>query len=297
MKTHIKYIDNISENISNCGQPLVIELSSYNLNWEGILIEKGYSPYFYPNNVITPYFYFALAIDSKFNWKIKDNNELKSLKTETGEIWINPPNTPFSHIIDEPCYFIILTVEEITLFKYFEGVLPKDKLQFLNNYNLIDCNLKYFIELFLNEVINKGKNGIQYIQNLLRLFSIYFIKNYSNYYDLIAQIKYSSIIDDRKLKLINEYINKNIESDISIDDLANLCKLSKFYFLKEFKKASGITPYQYIIKLKLEKAKELLKNERIIDITYQLGFSDQSHFTNSFKKYFGYPPGEYKSSE
>jgi AraC family transcriptional regulator len=61
----------------------------------------------------------------------------------------------------------------------------------------------------------------------------------------------------------------------------------------------GITPYQYILKMKMDRAKELLMEDdtRVIDVAYQMGFSDQSHFTNTFKKYFGFSPGNFKKQE
>ncbi|HMW06812.1 MAG TPA: hypothetical protein PK079_17755 [Leptospiraceae bacterium] len=64
MKTAIEYFDFNSGKISDCGDPLEIELSSRHLGWKGVLLEKGWSPYFYPNNIYTNSFYFALALDS-----------------------------------------------------------------------------------------------------------------------------------------------------------------------------------------------------------------------------------------
>lgn len=80
------------------------------------------------------------------------------------------------------------------------------------------------------------------------------------------------------------------------DNLASKCGLTKYYFLKKFRKIEGVTPYQYILKLKMEKAREIISSGSIqlIDVAYSLGFSDQSHFTNSFRKYFGEPPGSFK---
>lgn len=298
MKSNIVFIDYATGNISNCGDSLEIEDSSINLNWEGVLLEKGWSPHFYPKNIITPYFYFALAIDSNFKWSVEDKGEFVDLKTNPGEIWMNPPNVPFTHIIDDPCYFIIFTIEENTLLKYFEGKLPDQKMQFLKNYNVNDQSLELFIKLFYNEACNQGRNGIQYFQSMLKIFSVYYIRNYSNYLDLLSKNNLTSKISNDDIVKITNYINENIEKTISIEDLAEITNLSKYYFLKEFQKFMDITPYQYIIKIKLEKSKELLKikESQIIDVAYKLGFSDQSHFTNSFKKHFGCTPSVFKSS-
>lgn len=296
MKSKLTFIDSNTGKKSKCGEPLVIEISSAELNWSGVILEKGWSPHFYPKSIITPYYYFALAIESDFKWSAKYKGEIIRLKTNPGEIWMNPPDIPFTHVIDDPCHFIIFTIDEKTLFKYFDGTFPEQKLEFLQNYNVNDQSLEYFIRLFYNEVILRGINGIEYYESMIKMFSIYYIKNYSNYNDLISNKIISSKITERDLEKITVYINNNIEKVITVEELAEICNYSKFYFLKEFNKFTGITPYQYILKIKLEKSRELLqnKNMQIVDVAYMLGFSDQSHFSNSFKKYFGYPPGTFK---
>lgn len=297
MKSGLTFIDFNTGIVSKCGDPLEIEISSADLGWDGVILEKGWSPHFYPQNIITPYFYFAMAIESDFRWSAEYKGEIVSLKTNPGEIWMNPPNIPFTHVIDDQCHFIIFTVEEKTLFKYFDGTLPEQKLEFLQNYNVNDQSLEYFIRLIYNEVTLRGVNGIEYYQSMLKMFSIYYIKNYSNYLDIFSKKAVSSKITESDIGKITEYINNNIEAVITIEELAEICNYSKYYFLKEFNKFTGITPYQYILKIKLEKSRELLQNKdmQIVDVVYMLGFSDQSHFTNSFKKYFGYPPGAFKS--
>jgi len=299
MKTILQFVEQSTGSRSSCGDPLEIELSSRDLGWGGILLEKGWSPHFFPSNIITPYFYFALAIEERFKWSAESRGELIDLKTEPGEIWMNPPNIPFTHIINDPCHFIIFTIDEKTLLAHFEGMLPEQELQFLQNYNVADPSLEYFVRLFCNEASIRGRNGIQYLQGLIKLFSTYYIRNYSNYADLVSKKGPSPRIHDGDIGSITRFIRENIERTIAIEDLAEICRLSKFYFLKEFKKHTGITPYQYILKVKLERSKELLREPgiQIIDVAYKLGFSDQSHFANAFKKHFGYPPGAYKSSE
>jgi AraC family transcriptional regulator len=299
MKTDIEFIDNATGERSNCGEPLEIELSSKDLEWNGIKVEKGWSPHFYPENVVTHDFYFALATESKFSWEAEIEGKMSYLKTFPGDIWINSPNMPFTHKVDEPCYFIIFTIAEEVLYKNFEGAIPDKKLQFLNNYNLKDNNLKNFIELFLFEAKVKNKNGKFFLNSLIKLFSIYFIKNYSNYEDLTSKDKKVSKLQKADFEKITNYILENLENNITIEDIANELNMSKFYFLKEFKKLTDITPYQYLLQLKLERAKELLKQSgnQIADIAYILNFNDQSHFTNTFRKAFGISPGQYKSNK
>ena len=101
MKSRLKFIQFESDVPSDCGDVLEVELSNQSLKWDGVILEKGMSPHFYPQNVYTPYFYFALAIEDDLHWKARIDQDMQPLKTVAGHIWINPPKTPFSHEIDE----------------------------------------------------------------------------------------------------------------------------------------------------------------------------------------------------
>lgn len=80
--------------------------------------------------------------------------------------------------------------------------------------------------------------------------------------------------------------------------LAELCEssgLNKFHMLRLFTKTYGITPYRYLETVRVNRAKELLKEGALpVDAALQSGFSDQSHFSNFFKRFIGLTPGQYR---
>jgi len=291
MKTSIPFFHKVTGIHSNCGDPLNIKLSSKTFKWEGLLVEKGTSPYFYPKDVVTPNFYFAIEMENTYSWSaLKSGNEV-TMQTEPGDLWINPPNTPFTHNIDVPCNFLIINITEEKMYKSFDGIIPEG-ITFLNNYNIQDKTLEYLMYLLLFEVESGGKNGSWFIDHTMKLFANYFIHHYSNYDDLIRNANLSSIIGPSEMKTIDSYIDENISLSITIEDLANELNISKFHFLNEFKKYNGITPYQHILNTRIEKARSLLSQSemKITEIAHTLGFSDSSHFSRTFKKATGQSP-------
>jgi AraC family transcriptional regulator len=296
VKSHLQFFDNNTQQLSSCGEVLKIEFSSHELKWPGVLLEKGSSPHFYPTNVYTPYFYFALALDKDLSWNIQTPKGLAALKTTPGNIWINPPHTPFTHDISEPCYFVILAVEKQTFLENCQLNLKGKELQFLNNYNVQDETIKGIMELFLLEAKANGQNGFTYLKNLLSLLANHYIQNYSNYSDLENARNTDSKFSQTQVNKIDQHIEQNMGSPITVEDLAGLLNCSKFYFLREFKKLVGVTPYQYLIDKRLEQAKLLLSqpNANIGAIAYDLGFNDQSHFTRAFKGHFKLTPKQYQ---
>lgn len=112
--------------------------------------------------------------------------------------------------------------------------------------------------------------------------------------------------DDRKgktryqkgVRLAADYINENFASNITLEELAELCGLSVNYFSICFKNTFGEPPKVYITKMRLSKAKTLLEFSSLSakEIAILCGFKKFNSFSCSFKKYVGVTPGEYRLS-
>lgn len=101
----------------------------------------------------------------------------------------------------------------------------------------------------------------------------------------------------RSIVLTLEYISANIHSTILLSDLAKNVNLSENYLSRLFSKEMNIPIHEYINRLKIEKARNLLcySDYSIIDIANYLAFSSQSHFITIFKKYEGITPNKYRN--
>jgi AraC family transcriptional regulator len=99
-----------------------------------------------------------------------------------------------------------------------------------------------------------------------------------------------------QLQRAREFINVNLAHDPSIAEIAHECGLSSGYFARAFKLSTGVPPYQWLTKVRVERAKELLKDPRceLADIAQLCGFVDQSHFTRVFSRSEGYSPGRWR---
>ena len=93
------------------------------------------------------------------------------------------------------------------------------------------------------------------------------------------------------------YINANYtKSDLQIKEIASKSFMSEVYFRKIFKDEYGISPQKYIIKLRLQKAAELIEtgDYSLKEIAVMTGYNDYKYFSSEFKQFFGTPPSEYK---
>ena len=95
-------------------------------------------------------------------------------------------------------------------------------------------------------------------------------------------------------RAICEFLEKHYMENITFDDLCKLTGLSKYYLLRSFTKQKGISPYSFLETIRIDKAKKMLEQGTLpIDVAFQTGFSDQSHFSNFFKKFIGLTPKQY----
>ena len=116
-----------------------------------------------------------------------------------------------------------------------------------------------------------------------------------HYNELVSQAKAPQF--SKNVNRGIEYISRNLYLPIQVKEVAEYVGLEPHYFSSLFKRETGITPYRYILKQKLETAKEMLDHSQdsVTYIASSLGFCDASHFEKRFKEAYGLTPLAYKN--
>ncbi len=98
------------------------------------------------------------------------------------------------------------------------------------------------------------------------------------------------------VRRIKDYIQAHYEHNISLTDLSRITGLSRYHLLRTFKKSTGLPPHAYLLQVRTERARSMLRPGRpISEAAYAAGFSDQSHLNRVFKKIHGITPGSYRN--
>jgi AraC-like DNA-binding protein len=98
----------------------------------------------------------------------------------------------------------------------------------------------------------------------------------------------------RRIVKAKLYIDANYASALDLDNIADEASFSKFHFIRLFKKIYGRAPHQYLTRLRIEKASQLLRlNTSVTQTCFEVGFHSVSSFTALFRKHTGLSPSEY----
>ena len=142
----------------------------------------------------------------------------------------------------------------------------------------------------LDESTSDTPVGKLYTDSLINTLTLHLLKNYSN----AASVKENTNggLSGYKLKRVQEFIDANLEEDLSLAELAEVADLSQFHFARAFRKSTGQTPQQYLMQQRIERAKQLLSSDElpIVEISLRTGFKNQSHFTTLFRKFTKHTP-------
>lgn len=221
-------------------------------------------------------------------------------KTKKGNILIINSNTNHCKTFDNN--------ESITEFQIgFDNV----KLENLPRNHIIEENktpkisvtdndgeiLKYYNEIMLQQ--GKCKPGSALILKALGmelLVSIIRCLNSSEVKKDKGLLNIDTYDKETIVNSISEFINKNYMNEISLDIISKNMYLSPTYISKTFKESTGDSPINYLIKVRLSKARELLKSNdySIKQVAKMVGYSDAYYFSKLYKKHYGYAPSKDK---
>jgi AraC family transcriptional regulator len=158
-----------------------------------------------------------------------------------------------------------------------------------------DPKIEFFARAFYEEMHNDGLGGQLYGESLANLFLIHLLRHYCAFEPKLKQ--YQGGLPKYKLQQTIDYIQANLDRKLSLEAIAQNLNMSVYHFCDLFKQSVGISPYKYVLQQRVERAKQLLKDEEsaIVDIAIECGFANQTHLNKHFRSFTGVTPNTYRS--
>lgn len=199
---------------------------------------------------------------------------------------------------EEPFICLIISLDEKMMFEIIEKLNYQNKEQSANSVAIFSDKVTLQIEdvtsKLLDTLESKEESLILGSSILKELFYRIAIGQNSNMLHkmFIEKNKESKIAKGLK------YIHENYNNTFDMESIARMCDMSVSSFHTHFKKITSHTPLQYIKKIKLSKANDLLTkfDYKVVEVSDKLGYDNPAHFSRDFKNYFGYSPKEAKTS-
>jgi AraC-like DNA-binding protein len=101
-----------------------------------------------------------------------------------------------------------------------------------------------------------------------------------------------------RLKRVVEYVDHHLSGKITLLDLAAVAGLSRMHFASQFRAATGFRPHEYLLRRRIQRAEELLRQSTmtLVEIALTVGFQTQAHFTTVFKRFVGDTPYQWRNA-
>ncbi len=250
-------------------------------------------------------------------WNFKDEHSLGLL--------LSPRPFRFSHRQDSRTYSgfyskgdLLITPSDTTLFTQADGDVQilqirikdsfirnvagetltqnGDRLELVQTFQTRDPQLEAIAMMLLAELHQASFSSQLYVDSLTNVLAVHLLRQHGTTRPQLPI--YNGGLSQRQLLQVLDYIDANLDNEIKLVDLAQLLGISQFHFGRLFKQSLGLSPYQYLLQQRVERAKKLLKqtDKPIVDIAFDCGFNSHSHLSSQFRQLTGMTPKAYRAS-
>lgn len=252
---------------------LYISMSKYEGDWNSIPHIHHFTELFY-------------VVSGKGNFCLRN----ETYPISSNDLIIVPSNTEHTErsYNASPLEYIVLGIEGITFMD-----TEKSGSRILYNYTE-KKELLNLLDLMLKEVQKKPPGYHLVCQNLLDVLLIQIIRRQK-----LVPATISSTKMNRECGQIKQYLDSNYADNISLDTLAAMAHMNKYYLVHAFTKYAGLSPISYLNAKRLETSKKLLTSTdfSISQIAASVGFSSPSYFSQVFRKEMNMTPNEYRKKK
>jgi AraC family transcriptional regulator len=273
-------------------QPLggIPELSSAPLGWDGYLVEEHRMPPSEPREVIWVRDVVLVQQDKPVTVHFKEGRKYVRRRLLPGRVSLRPARSRTAARCPEPARVLMVALDPGFLSTVCPEAVSTDGLDLPLRFGIEDRFVEGVCTALRDEVARGGTSGRLYSDSLAMSLAVHLARRYTP--DRTRKACPQDKLSPRKVRLAMEYIHDPLNRDLNLKDIAAAVGLSPFHFSRLFKRSTGLTPHQYVIRQRVELARQLLLRGELSPaaIAEKVGFCDQSHMTMHFKRVCGLTP-------
>ncbi|OYW23725.1 MAG: hypothetical protein B7Z55_03290 [Planctomycetales bacterium 12-60-4] len=231
-----------------------------------------------------------LSSPGSSNWCYGDRN-CRSIRPSAGDVFFCPAHVTTTVRCEKEYESILLCLSPAVFNRIADQLDDAPTASMAPAIMRRDTFIHQIVGSLAEEVDRKHQIGAPLMSNsLATALSIHLMREYVGTCHIPQTVSRLSGIE---LDRLYQYIELNIDSPLTVTDLASFVGKSPYHFSRLFKASTGTSPHKYVISRRVERARELLRAGRgIVDVALATGFSSQSHLSHHIRRAFGCTPGE-----
>lgn len=168
-------------------------------------------------------------------------------------------------------------------------------VSFLDISGARDERVHFILDQLRIELVEERQPSPLFVHSLAQALAVHLIRRYPAPH---GNQKRGSALQAYKLRRVLAAMNEGLADEFNLAQLARIAELSEYHFSRVFKRATGLSPSQYFIRLRMSRARHLLleTDRSIIDIGLEVGYSSPSHFSQVFRREVGVTPSAYRQT-
>ena len=284
----------MSQNQPQLPRPPIV--TSQNENWDGVYLRHDRQPAFELTEHTHSQHTLIIGMDNRLKAEWSIDGQFKDLQYNQGDVFVVPAGVSHRAYWKQESEGIVLALEPANMVSTALDIVNSERLEIIPQFALTDLRLLQIVRWLLIELQEKQIGSSLYIESLTTMLKVHLLRSYCAIKPNIPN--YQGGLAQHKLKKAIAFINENLERDIKLTEIASLAAMSPYHFARMFKQSTSLTPYQYLVRQRLVKAKELLRhsNLAIADIGYEVGYKNPSHFAKVFRRYTKVSPKTYRNT-
>ena len=217
---------------------------------------------------------------------------------QRGMLHICAPGVRATALLRAPCDFLYLRIANRFLAARCQelGVLPWRHDQFSNHFGFgRDTAIKTLTQAILDARTPEGELYTEYVSSIALAIVTRLVMSHEVWRVTDRSCRVCELPKWR-LKRAVDYVDAHLAEPIRLCDMANAAGLSRMHFAAQFRAATGVRPREYLLRRRIERAKDLLASAdlTLVDIAMSIGFANQSHFSTVFGRIEGQAPGRWR---
>ena len=263
------------------------------LDWPGVRLEAGRNDVTAVDDVVAAQHYVSLNEDSRpVQIEVKEAHGFRRYTLPPHSVWVNPSADPVTLRAHHANTYLRVSIDPLHIARLMSPSLDDVRPVRLRRAFAIESpQLAYLMRTLRAEADGRTPGGLAMVEAVTAAVGQLLVRHAGVEQSRPAYIR-GGLSAAAKRRVL-ELIDAALDARLTIETLAREVGLSPAHFARAFRESLGRPPHQYLLALRLERARRLLETTKasLSDIAQRTGFADQAHFTRLFKRAFGVTPG------